>query len=94
MQPQNQMPVAKGLNIWEVVANDTAVIFVSPEMLMTLFVRGVGNHMEKVPVSRCGDPEKWLMDFEYRIGGLGGRFVDIYASKLVGNLMCCVRIVR
>lgn len=27
--------VAKGLNIWDIVANDIAVIFVSPEMLAT-----------------------------------------------------------
>ena len=26
------------------------------------------------------------MDFEFRIGVLGGRFVVIYASKLVANL--------
>ena len=26
------------------------------------------------------------MDFEFRIGVLGGRFVDIYASELVGEL--------
>jgi hypothetical protein len=46
-----------------------------------------GEPYEKVPVNGCGDPEKWLIDFELRIGVLGGRFVDIYASKLTGNLM-------
>jgi hypothetical protein len=42
--------------------------------------------VEKMPVSGCGVPKKWLMDFEFRIGVLGGRFVDIYASELVGEL--------
>jgi hypothetical protein len=50
-----------------------------------MFGLGVGT-IRKVPVSRCGDPEKWLRDFEFRIGVLGGKFVNIYASKLVGNL--------
>ena len=47
---------------------------------------GSGEPYEKMPVGGCGDPEKWLMYFEFRIGVLGARFVDICASKLVGNL--------
>jgi hypothetical protein len=47
---------------------------------------GSGEPYEKIPVRGCGDPEKWLMDFEFKIGVLGGRFVDLYASKLMGNL--------
>jgi hypothetical protein len=48
--------VSKGLNIWEVVANDIAVISVSPEMLAT-FVRGVGNHTKKCQLVGVGIPK-------------------------------------